>query len=65
MNDIKFNYLAAAATYQAQQSNYLEAGKLRRTHRISDGDYRNACAVHEDARRGLDHAEAIWVATWR
>ena len=65
MNDIKFNYLAAAATYQAEHSSYLEAGKLRRTHMISDGDYLSACTAHEAAQRTLDHAEAMWVATWR
>ena len=65
MNDIESNYLAAASAYQAQQQNYLQAGKDKRLHAISEDDYRNVCNTHRYSQQALDHAEAAWVASWR
>lgn len=65
MNDIERNYRIAASAYQAQQPSYMHAATRRRTQTISDGDYLTTHNLHVDLLQALDHAEAIWIASWR
>ncbi len=64
MNDIEINYRAAASAYQDQQQNYLQAGRRRRLRTISDGDYFMAQNAQLHSKQALDHAEAVWIASW-